>query len=408
MFDYQTFVEQRRGGISRYISMVAPLLADHSCLPRIVAPLHVNLHVEGVPASMRIGIALPRFRGAMRVAAKASSAASLLLIRAVRPDVVHESYYAVRSPAPKAARRVLTVHNMIRELFPENIRPNDDTRVRKAAAVNRADLILCVSENTRSDLIRFFPHAESRAQVTHLGVDRPDADGSSPRQHGRPYLLYVGHRAGYNNFGGLFDAYAGSLMLRDGFDLIAAGGGPFGPAEQERIAASGLEAHVHHVVPSDEELQRLNAGAAVFVYPSLNESFGIPPLEAMASGCPVVSVNTSSIPEVCGDAAELAPDGFVEALRAAIEKVALLLERTEALRATGMSASRSFRGMPAARTASLDWEGSWCDMSRLAIACGIFPTGRAGLGRKAPADVANVTRNDHAGPLTEIEKECAA
>ena len=118
-----------------------------------------------------------------------------------------------------------------------------------------------------------------------------------------PYLLYVGSRAGYKNFGLLLEAFFRS-GLAGSYRLLAVGGGEFTAAERERIAELRLAGSVS-VVPKAEDatLARAYRDAALFIYPSLYEGFGFPPLEAMSMGCPVLVNRTSSLPEICGDAA---------------------------------------------------------------------------------------------------------
>jgi glycosyltransferase involved in cell wall biosynthesis len=124
-----------------------------------------------------------------------------------------------------------------------------------------------------------------------------------PPAQAEPYLLYVGSRAGYKNFALLLEAFSRSGLARR-YGLFAVGGGPFTPAEQERIASLKLSRSVT-VVPKANEgtLARAYRDAALFIYPSLYEGFGFPPLEAMSLGCPVLVNRNSSLPEVCGDAA---------------------------------------------------------------------------------------------------------
>ena len=119
----------------------------------------------------------------------------------------------------------------------------------------------------------------------------------------RPYLLYVGSRAGYKNFDLLLEAFS-RTGLAGSYRLLAAGGGAWSALERERITTLGLSSSISLIPMADEaSLARAYQGAQLFVYPSLYEGFGFPPLEAMSLGCPVLVNRTSSLPEVCGDAA---------------------------------------------------------------------------------------------------------
>lgn len=139
--------------------------------------------------------------------------------------------------------------------------------------------------------------------------------------HGRPYILYVGHRDGYKNFHTALLAYATSTRLATEFDLVAFGGPAFSTDEQAMIASLSLRpSSVVRLGGSDTELARAYRHARALVYPSRYEGFGIPPLEAMSCGCVVACSNASSIPEVVGDAALSFDPNDIDAARQALEE----------------------------------------------------------------------------------------
>ena len=335
VFDHQIFVSQQYGGISRYFSSMAPLLRECGIETKIIAPLYVNSYLGELPKDLVMGLQIPQFPGAGRFAIKVDQFLARPLAAALNARVVHETYYTSKSRAPRNASVVLTVHDMIHELFPDLV-TDKNLIARKRAAIRRADGILCISESTRQDFLRFFPEMESRVSVTLLGFGG-EFSGSVKPMHTdkRPYLLHVGPRSGYKNFSSLLEAFAQSRRLRADFDLICIGGGQWAPYEADAIRRHHLETKVSRYDANDEELKRWFSGAAVFVYPSIYEGFGIPPLEAMAANCPVVAVRTSSVPEVCGAAAELVELGSPEALRAAIEAVVYSPSRANELRVEG-------------------------------------------------------------------------
>jgi len=261
------------------------------------------------------------------------------------PDLVHETYY---SPAPFICAKptVVTVFDMIHELYPGDFPLHDNTSRHKKMAVERADHVICISESTRSDLIRLLGVPEHKASVVLLGFDPSLAgqQGTPYRtQSGRPFILYVGLRGGYKNFDCLIQTMGCSVRLRRDFDLVAFGGGAFTPTEMSSIANAGLEVdHVVQLGGDDNCLGALYRAARVFVYPSLYEGFGIPPLEAMANNCPVICSNTSSLPEVVGEAAELFTPSDGDALRAAIERVAYSDDAVAKLRLLGSDRVQRF------------------------------------------------------------------
>ncbi|WP_423140805.1 glycosyltransferase family 4 protein [Parablastomonas sp. CN1-191] len=332
---------QKYGGVSRYFSALAAHLPKYGISPHIITPLHQNEYLDHLSNSLVWGYRMPEFRGARRLATGIGDILAPALANLSRARVVHETWYSQQRYAPRRARIAITVHDLIPHLFPS---PNGDHRTRDAmdVAIERADHIFCVSNNTRADLISLFPDTEQRSSVTHLGyeshrkpieVTRFDTD--------RPYLLHVGRRPAYKNFMALLEGFAMSALVND-FDIVCIGGGSFSEDENAAIVRLKISGKVRQVQARDDQLFQWYAGAAVFVYPSLYEGFGIPPLEAMAAGCPVVAVAAGSVPEVCGAAAQYAPDGSPEALAEAIEAVAFDPVRRRALIGAGSAQVRLF------------------------------------------------------------------
>lgn len=339
LFDHQIAVSQRYGGISKYLGEMAAALPAQDINPTFFAPLHINHQIAALPRKhvwgRRVNIPPPGRKWANALAL----ALFPIAIRLARPDVIHETYYAPRRLSPQRIPIVLTVHDMIHEIFPEQF-VDDPASGFKRAAINRADHIICVSHNTKRDLVDRYPHVADRTTVIPLGFSPISQAHAKIRE--RPYIFYVGHRGGYKNFASLLLGYARSPFLRSNFDLVCAGA-PFSAEERAMIDHLGLQdERVLAVSADDASLHGLYANAAVFVYPSLYEGFGIPPLEAMSAGCPVVTIEVSSIPEVCGDAVEYAGDGSPDGLADAVEGLLKSPSRCDALRRAGRERLKIF------------------------------------------------------------------
>ncbi len=344
MFDSQIFCHQRFGGISRYVCNVAlEMQRMGGVSPLIVAPFHFNEYLDQLPRSLVRGRRVRWLEGLTALAYGVSVLPGKLAARAFKPDVLHNTYYFPIKP-PTGARGILTVYDMIHEKYPEHFVASPFIRRIKAASVAAADHVICISESTRRDLLATYDIPEERVSVTHLGFDplRSLLKGESSGDFrarilgaDAPYLLFVGSRVNYKNFQGLLDAYAASASLRMNCFLLCFGGGDFTGAERAAIFKAGVAGRVRHVGGSDAVLAACYAHASLFVCPSLYEGFGIPVLEAMSLECPVACSNSSSLPEVVGDAARLFDPLDRDSIRGALESVLESPSAAAALRERG-------------------------------------------------------------------------
>lgn len=328
-FDAQIFCAQEFGGISRYFASLArEMCAIEGIDLRIVAPLYFNAYLDRLPAGLVRGHKVVRPSKLDLPVRVASLLAADVLQRFPRPDIIHKTYYYPLPRAPRGVRGLVTVYDMIHEKFPQSYSSRDPIARWKARTVAKADHVICISEQTKRDLLSLYEIPEHRVSVTYLGYDSLAAllTGESAvdfrtRIFGKdiPYLLYVGSRDGYKNFGGLLRALSMSSWIKEHFHLLCFGGGALSIAERGLIAKAGLTDRVLQVGGSDAVLASCYRHAALFVYPSLYEGFGIPPLEAMSLDCPVACSNASSIPEVVGNAATYFDPADSESICAALE-----------------------------------------------------------------------------------------
>lgn len=323
-YDYQIFSWQKYGGISRYVFELANNLAlrtSHEV--GVICPLHVNEYLRNSTPRLQVkGLNVPKVKKSGRAIAEVNRLLSARIMGNFKPDVVHETYYARVRVAPRDAKVVLTVYDMIHELFPAFFPVSDRTSINKADAVARADHVICISENTRRDLINILGVDPDKTSVAYLGFSLAQPPAEQFAVTRRPYLLYVGHRGGYKNFETLLQAYAASQDLMSNYDLVVFGGGLWRDTELAHAQALGIDAkRLQNIQGDDSVLASLYRNASVFIYPSLYEGFGIPPLEAMGFGCPVVCSDASSLPEVVGGAAELFDPQSPTALLTGIEHI---------------------------------------------------------------------------------------
>ena len=162
------------------------------------------------------------------------------------PEIVHETYYHQERLAPKKSKIVVTVYDMIHEKFIQFFKGGkfsiDQTSQQKKQAVIRADKVICISENTKKDLIEIFDINPNKVDVVYLGTSlQPTTNSQISLSKFQPYILYVGERiSGYKNFRFFLQAYANSTQLKNNFNLVCFGGGSLSKAELKLIQELGL------------------------------------------------------------------------------------------------------------------------------------------------------------------------
>jgi alpha-1,3-rhamnosyl/mannosyltransferase len=206
--------------------------------------------------------------------------------------------------------------------------------------LKRADGLIAVSENTRQDAIRILGIPPERITTVYSGVAE-EYFTAPPTKRSRPYVLSVGTIEPRKNLNGLLEAW--KLMrpeLRDAYDLVVAG--PAGWGTEATLARIKEEAVYLGYVP-EEQMPGLFAGASAFVYPSLYEGFGFPVVQAMASGVPVVTSNTSCLPEVAGGGALCVDPRSPQEITNALEKLLEDEELRERIGRTGLKRAQRYR-----------------------------------------------------------------
>lgn len=328
---------QRRGGISRYFRELIPRLHRPA---EVAAGFHQSLVLGGIGVPVHAAARLPQGRGLTRPRALLNAVWDAARLGARREAIVHVTYYRDPRSLPGGRPVVATVYDMAHERFPERFRRRfwntPDPARWKAALLARADRVVCISEATRRDLLDRLPVPGERIRVIHAGA--PDWSGIVPRAVpgiADPFFLWVGERHTYKNFAPTLDAWAGSRAA-SGTRLLCVGASPFTPEELRLIAARGAGARVSWIACPDDQLRWAYERAAGLLYTSLCEGFGLPVLEAMSLGCPVVASRAAALPEVAGDDAILVDPADRGSLESGIERCLTQErspERTAALRA---------------------------------------------------------------------------
>lgn len=244
---------------------------------------------------------------------------------------------------------IVTVHDLIRccfsfasETISQKILLKLDTMY-----IKRANHIIAVSENTKGDLIKYLKIPEEKISVIYNGVDHNIFKPYNVKLLDQPYILYVGSERRRKNLVGLFEAFAALKSEFPELKLVKVGGPgrskQFRSHAMKKLSSLGIAEDVIFVeYISELDLACYYSSAALLAYPSLYEGFGLPPLEAMACGCPVVTSNVSSLPEVVGEAGIMVDPYDTNSLVQAMRQVLTDRELRDNMVRAGLEQSKKF------------------------------------------------------------------
>lgn len=296
VFDNIIFSLQRAGGISVVWSNLIQRISR-------VNEESMFLEYKGAGDNLfRAGIRLPSNR--VKVLKGFNKVLSQFLTPSIQynqPFIFHSSYFRLSNN--RNAINVTTVHDFIYE---QNKRPTLRQKLRMKLnyrAIKRSDAIVCVSDNTRKDLLKYVPDiGDQKVSVIYNGVSDdyfPISDIPYPQY--RTYILYVGGRQGYKNF-----EFVVRALKKTSYNLLVCGA-LLSQSEIDMLDRHLRNRYANIGFPSNAELNKIYNSVYALAYTSSYEGFGIPVLEAQRAGCPVVALAASSIPEIIGKNALLMP-----------------------------------------------------------------------------------------------------
>ncbi len=332
--------QSKGGGISRIFSEILPRMCevDNSlCFTLLTSgkwqqslPTHPQIYhrslfpIEKIFQPGRLwGLRIPRFvRESMQH----------LMVGNGRGKIWHSTHYTMLNGWKGFT--IVTVYDLIHELFAHLFEgwPNDDYRKQKQRCIQAADAIICISDTTRQDVQQFYNIDQNKLYTIGNGyssIFKPLVNRANVVE---PFLLYVGGRVHYKNFVHLLRAYS-LWSSRNEVKLVVVGS-EWSKNEKEMLLKLGVINQVQLLTKvTDEHLCLLYNQAIAFIYPSLYEGFGIPLLEAMACGCPVIASRIPSTLEIAGECPIYFEPTNIDSLVTALDVVMVESRESERVKA---------------------------------------------------------------------------
>jgi len=297
LYDHQIFSNQNYGGPSRYFVELIKELILLKNNPKIIAPINQNIHLNDISAEFKKEFFF-KIKKKNFLTKISNKLISKYYFKLINHDLYHLTYYNDCLPSKKT--KIITVYDLIHEKFMNEFKLSS---LPKKKVFESIDHFICISENTKNDLINYYNIDEKKITITYL-ANSLKLKNFKKFKLSKPFFLYVGSRKRYKNFNLLLKSYTLNERIKKNFDIVCFGGGKLINEEINNIKNLKIDLNsIHQIEGSDEILSSLYSSAEALIYPSKYEGFGLPILEAMSFGCPVISSNASSLPEVYGDAA---------------------------------------------------------------------------------------------------------
>lgn len=326
LFDHQCFSMQDYGGISRYhYHLIKEFEKQDDIEAKLSLEYSNNFYINN-DGGFKVKNFFPgtKFYFKRTILDFINRGYTVKKLKKNNFDVFHPTYYNpyfLQYLGDKPF--VITIHDLIHELYPVIINKIDKTIENRSYLLKCTKLIIADSFNTKKDLINIYGIPENKIDVVHLASSIDKSLSISSKNYSLPekYFLYVGNRDFYKNFKNLLLAIEPLLRETPDLYLVTAGGGNFSKDEMKYFNSKKLQNKILFKKADDVTLATLYSHAIAFIFPSLYEGFGIPALEAMNCDCPVIMSNSSSLPEVGGDSVLYFDPANIQDIKEKVEQV---------------------------------------------------------------------------------------
>jgi glycosyltransferase involved in cell wall biosynthesis len=321
LFDPQIFLLQRQGGISRYF---AEIIKEFQSNPELgIRPLLETKSVLSEHALTELDSF--NLKRVSSVKSALFSLAALILGKSKQnsdtAQLIHHTFYLPWFLGRhKLTPRAVTLFDMIPENTPRELRLWNPHFV-KQSYVRRASLVLSISDSSTKDMLREYKLSLD-VPTTYLGVSADFKPGlPRPDSKAHSYFLYVGNRGGYKDCLTATEAFSKVAKVNANTRLLLVGGGGLKRSERKLLKRLGLSNRVEQISVSNEALPSYYSNALALLYPTRYEGFGLPLVEAMASGIPILASDIEINHEICEDAATYFSVGDSERLASQMQQV---------------------------------------------------------------------------------------
>lgn len=354
MFDEQIFLLQDHGGISRYFTELIKAFNSNPSLG--IEPTLSSYSVRNKHLQTEVNF-LPLKPIKFQVFALWQLFKQALFNRKISDsvDLVHLTFYLPGFfNRFKGIPKVVTLHDMIPEMTKTKMQIWNPHFL-KRSHINRASIVLSVSDNSTREMIAEYGY-ESEVVTTYLGVG-PEYHPNLANLDWHPerYLLFVGNRSGYKDFHVALEAFAGVSSMYPDLRLVLVGGGGINNSEKKRMVELGISSKIIQKTVTPEELPNVYSNALALIYTSRNEGFGLPLLESMASGTPILASSTPINKEIAGECASYFPPGDSLFLSGLMSKVYTDSPSFQGKIASGLVRSRNFTWERCAERTALEY-----------------------------------------------------
>ncbi len=308
VFDSNIFLKQKDGGISGYFINISRELTKINIKHFFFVFFSKNKKINNLKNKFNF-LTIPKSYGFQIILEKINFYFENLFFKFYKPSLIHQSYYFYTKK--QKIPLITTIHDMIPELFHKKFYFEKDLIKNKKKAIYNSDHLICVSNNTKKDLLNLYNDIdEKKISVIYPGrgnyenFDQKEIPKKIQFIKDLKYILFVGKRGSYKNFNFFLESISNSQRIMKDFKVICFGSNSFNYEEIKNHKKNGFSKDsVIHVSGNDYTLGCLYKHASLLANPSLYEGFGTPPIEAMSLNCPVISSYTGSSKEILNNSA---------------------------------------------------------------------------------------------------------